>query len=125
MKKKRQVVTYRGWVGNILCDSSWEMAFVAYCLDNGIEVVRNTRNFAYVYYNKTRYYRPDFLVDDGTNQTYVEIKGYMDGKSKRKLDWFNYPIMVIGQKEIGFYLKYAKTVYGERYWETILEKYKK
>lgn len=100
------------------------MAFVVYCFDNGIEIVRNTRNFPYKYYNKTRYYRPDFLVDDGTNQTYVEIKGIMDGRSKRKLDWFNYPIRVIGQKEIGFYLKYAKSVYGEKFHEKVIERHK-
>lgn len=125
MKKKYYGVTHRGWVGSILCDSSWEMAFVAYCFDKGLEVVRNTRNFPYLYYNKTCYYRPDFLVDDGKVQTYVEIKGQMDGRSKRKLEWFPYPIKVIGKEDIKPYLSYAKTVYGEKYWDEILIKYSK
>lgn len=125
MARRKKVVNYRGWIGNILCDSGWEMVYVDFCLDNDIEIVRNTKNFPYPYYKKTRYYRPDFLVDDGKTQTYVEIKGRMDGRSKRKLEHFPLPIRVIGAKEIKPYLEWAKLKYGDNFYNKILEKHKK
>ncbi len=99
----------RGWYGHYWCDSSWELAFLLWCLDRGREVVRPTENFRYPYRGGFRYYRPDFIVDG----RWVEIKGVMDGRSKRKLENFPYPITVIRAEEIGPYLEYARMKYGE------------
>lgn len=106
---------HRGWYKNIWCDSAWELAFVMWNIDNGREIVRNTEDFPYKLYNKTMYYRPDFLVEG----TYYEVKGVLDGRSKRKIDYFPYPIVKIGLKEIKPYIKYAKEKYGTRYYELL------
>lgn len=103
---------HRGWYRNIWCDSSWELAFVIGCLEGGHEIVRCTENFKYPFRNGFKWYRPDFIVDG----TYYEVKGVMDGRSKRKVESFPYPLVIIGKKEIVPYLDYAKGKYGEEFW---------
>lgn len=100
---------HRGWYRGYWCDSSWELAFLIYCLDHNIEIVRNTENFPYPFRKGVRYYRPDFIV----NGEYVEIKGVMDHRSRRKIATFHHPLKVIGSSEIGPFLDYARTIYGE------------
>ena len=60
--------TYKG----IRCDSSYELAFLVYNLENGINITRNTRGFKYFYNNEEHTYYPDFIVND----TYIELKNY-------------------------------------------------
>ena len=105
----------RGWYKGYWCDSSWELAFVIYCLDHNIEIVRNTKNFPYPWRKGEQYYRPDFIV----NGKYVEIKGYMDYRSKKKIANFPYPLIIIDRYEIGEYLEYAKKKYGEDFWRLL------
>ena len=107
---------HRGWYKGIWCDSAWELAFLMWHLDHGVEIVRNTELFDYTL-NKTLHYQPDFLV----NGIYHEIKGVMDGRSRRKISQFRYPLVVIGFKEIQPYLKYARDTYGKDYYR-LLEK---
>ena len=106
---------HRGWYKGIWCDSAWELAFLMWHLDHGVEIVRNTEQFEYTLYNKTLHYQPDFLVEG----VYHEIKGVMDGRSKRKISQFRYPLVVIGFKEIQPYLEYAKTKYGSEYYNLL------
>lgn len=108
---------HRGWYKGIWCDSSWELAFIVWCLDNGKEIVRNSENFPYPFRNGVKYYRPDFIVEG----TYVEIKGVMDYRSKRKITNFPYPIIIIGKKEITPFIDYVKVKYGDTWVETLLE----
>jgi hypothetical protein len=51
------------------------------------------------------------------NSTYIEVKGIKDNKSKRKLEWFPYPIKVYGAKEMKPYLKYMEETYGKNWKE--------
>ena len=101
----------RGWYKGYWCDSSWELAFLLWHLDHGREIVRNPRDFPYPFRNGVKYYRPDFLVDG----EYVEIKGVMDGRSKRKISTFHLPLRVVGKKEIQPYIDYAVFKYGSDY----------
>lgn len=55
------------------CDSTYELAFLIYCLDNNILIERNKKSFDYEYKGKTYKYYPDFYLPE-TN-TYVELKG--------------------------------------------------
>lgn len=91
------------------CDSTWELAYVVYNLDNRIKFARNSQGFPYTWYRKVRHYYPDFILQDGT---YVEIKGVMDGKDRRKMDWFPHPVRVLGPAEMKPYLDYAIVKYG-------------
>ena len=106
---------HRGWYKRVWCDSSWELAFLMWHLDHGKDIVRNTEDFPYTLYHKTMRYRPDFIVDG----VYYEIKGVLDGRSKKKLDQFKYPIKKIGLREIKPYIQYAQEKYGVRYYELL------
>ena len=98
----------RGRYKGFICDSSWELAFVVYCLDHHINLQRNTNRFEYEFENKTRHYIPDFVC----NGEYIEIKGFDSDEWKAKLSAFPHPIKVLYRAEIDFYLEYAKTTYG-------------
>ena len=71
----------KGWYKGYWCDSSWELAWVIYQLDNDKKIERNWNKFDYFYENKKHYYIPDFLMDN----KYYEIKGYMTEKNKEKI----------------------------------------
>ena len=54
----------KGWYKGYWCDSSWELAWVIYNLDNNIKFERNNIGFEYVYKGKKRKYHPDFLISE-------------------------------------------------------------
>lgn len=60
---------YKGYY----CDSTYELAYIIYCLDHNINFKRNTTiYYTYEYKGKVYKYYPDFITDNG----FVEIKGY-------------------------------------------------
>ena len=101
-----------GWFKNIHCDSSWELAFVIYCLDHNINIERNTQFFEYVYKDKKYKYYPDFIV----NNKLYEIKGYESEKDKEKR--LQHPnVIVIDKNNISKYLDYVINKYGKNFIE--------
>lgn len=100
------------------CDSSWELAFLVYHLDNNIPIKRNRKGFKYKFYKKIHKFYPDFIV----NGKYVEIKGIIKRKSKAKFDQFPEELIIIGPEEIKPYLEYAKNTYGEDFYKVMYEK---
>lgn len=98
---------YRG----IWCDSSWELAYLLYCEDHGIEVIRNKQKFPYVYEGIERKYIPDFLVNDN----FVEIKGYCSKQWLSKLKQFPKEITVLGKKEMEPILQHVMEKYGNNF----------
>lgn len=106
---------YRG----IQCDSSWELAFLVYHLDNNIEIKRNKDGFKYIFDDKEHTYYPDFIVDD----TYVEIKNYMTPQVQAKIDYFpkelNYKIFLYNDLRV--YIDYCVEKYGKNYWDTLYD----
>lgn len=101
--------TYQG----IECDSSYELAFVIYCLDNGIEVKRNTEYFKYTIDGETHNYFPDFIVGN----VYIEIKGYLDKISLEKYNQFPMDkyIVIIHNDKMNRFLNYCIDAYGTDY----------
>ena len=60
--------TYKGFY----CDSSWELAFIIFCLDNDIPICRNrAESFCYNYKGSEHRFFPDFKIGD----KFIEIKG--------------------------------------------------
>ena len=108
---------YAGRYKGFWCDSSWELAFVAYHLDHGIEIKRNRKGFKYNFYKKKHKFYPDFIVDG----KYVEIKGSIKRKSKAKFEQFPGELIVVGAKEIKPYLDYATKTYGKEFFKTIYD----
>lgn len=70
--------TYKG----IHCDSSYELAFLIYCLDHNINITRNLDGFPYIYNGKNHTYYPDFKIND----SYIEIKNYNSERVQAKID---------------------------------------
>lgn len=100
----------KGWYKGIFCDSSWELAYVVYCLDHNIDIKRNTQKFPYMWNGVSKNYIPDFIV----NGVLAEIKGYVTDQWLEKLK--TYPdIIVLYEKELLPILKYVKSKYGNNF----------
>lgn len=100
----------QGWYKGYFCNSSWELAYVIYCLENKIKITRNTEGFEYSFENEIHKYYPDFILEDGS---YVEIKGYKTEKVNAKHSQFKYPLEVIDKAKIGAYIDYVINKYGK------------
>lgn len=99
----------KGYYKGFWCDSSYELAYLIYCLDNNIKIERNTEGFEYSFEGKTRKFYPDFLVEG----KYVEIKNFHSDYTDAKINQFPNEIQVIYTEGIKFYLDYAKSKYED------------
>ena len=97
----------KGWYKGFFCDSSWELAYVVYCLEHNIEIKRNTEKRKYIWDNKERTYIPDFVV----NNQLIEIKGYSSPQWQAKLA-ANSDISVLYENDIYPMITYTKSKYG-------------
>ncbi len=118
MKKKFNAKTrkkwswgYSGYYRKFWCDSSWELAFLMYHLDNDIEIKRNNKGYSYTFYGKKHKFYPDFIIDG----KFYEIKGRMDRRSKAKIKQFPQELIVIGKAEIQKFIQYATDKYGKEF----------
>ena len=105
--------TKAGWYKDIWCDSSWELAWVIYCIDHSIPFIRNSKGFDYVFNNENHTYFPDFYLIE--KDTYVEIKGYCTEKDLAKFKYFPNSIEVIDDQKIQPILEYVVSTYGNNY----------
>jgi len=94
------------------CDSSWELAYVIYNLENDIQFKRNTKKFPYYYKNKIKNFIPDFILNDGS---YVEIKGYVGPEAKAKIKHFKNKIKLLDNDNIQKYINYCIDIYGKNF----------
>lgn len=118
--------TKYGWYKGIYCDSSWELAFLVYCLDNNKKVIREERGFNYIYKNKTHKYYPDFKVDN----IYYEIKGRDNNPQITNIKLqavkdSGFEIKILYSDEIKKYIRYVKNKYNINRVELLYEKNKK
>lgn len=100
----------KGWYKGIFCDSSWELAFVVYNIDNNIDISRCTEKRKYIYQNEEHIYIPDFCV----NNEIIEIKGYKTKQWEEKLK-YNPDVKVLYCNDIDFYVKYCEEKYGKNW----------
>ena len=100
----------KGWYKGFFCDSSWELAYVIYCLDHNIKIQRNTEKREYIWNDKYRTYIPDFVVE---NQL-VEIKGYLSPQWEAKLR-YNPDVTVLYEKDLKHVFDYVIQNYGKDY----------
>lgn len=103
-----------GWYKGIKCDSTWELAFLIYHLDNNLYIKRCNIKRKYFYEGKEHTYYPDFITDKGI----IEIKGYKTKQSEEKRKQ-NPDIINIFKEDIQFYLNYVK----EKYNKSLIELY--
>lgn len=73
-----------GWYKDIFCSSTYELAYLIYCIDHNIPIVRNTRSWEYLnpVTNKVSRYYPDFVINE---KDIVEIKGIQSESVEIKL----------------------------------------
>lgn len=107
--------TYKGFE----CDSSWELAFLVYCLDNDLSIERNKTGFNYTYKDTERTFFPDFLIGD----TYYEIKGVWTEQVVEKVNQFpkDKKLVVIDRKAMKKYIDYCKSIYGNNFAEILYD----
>jgi hypothetical protein len=100
--------TYKGY----WCDSSYELAWVIYNLDNNIIFKRNTKKFKYLNNDiEEKFYIPDFIIDN----VYYEIKGYKNSNLEYKIKYFPYELKVLFYKDIKHIIDYVIDKYGKNF----------
>ena len=100
----------KGWYKGIFCDSSWELSYVIYHLDNNLPIKRCTEHRKYIWKNEIHEYIPDFVTEEGI----IEIKGYHTEQWQSKIEQ-NPDIKVLYKKDIEFYLNYCIIKYGKNF----------
>ena len=100
----------KGWYKGFFCDSSWELAYVIYCLDNDLDIQRNTEKLTYVFEGIEKTYIPDFIV----NNIVIEIKGFKSPQWEAKLLCNPY-VNVLYEQEMKPILEYVVLTYGKDY----------
>lgn len=98
----------KGWYKGFYCDSSYELAYIVYCIDNGITIERNRQERTYEWEGKIRKYIPDFIVDGKV----TEIKGYRSPQWEAKLR-ANQDVRVLYEKDLADVFQYVVTKYGK------------
>lgn len=108
---------YKGKFHGIYCDSSWELAFVVYHIENNLYIERCDERRKYIFNNENRTYIPDFKTSEGI----IEIKGYSTKQWEEKLKQ-NPDIKVLYKNDIKPYLEYVESKYGKKFWEVLYDK---
>ena len=114
MKRAKPHITPHGIYKGIKFDSSWELAFIVYHLDQGLDIHRwETVNFGksltYSLNGRKRNYFPDFVV----NGRVYEIKGSYKDKDRAKARDNPGIIFIRGRKQMKPYLDYCISKYGK------------
>ena len=100
----------KGWYKDFFCDSSWELAYVIYCLENNISIVRNTQKYQYMWQDKIRNFIPDFIVDGRL----TEVKGYKSLQWEAKMQ-ATPDIDVLYGNDMKPIIRYVVDKYGKDY----------
>lgn len=103
--------TYRG----IFCNSTWELAYLLYCIDNNYKIERCNKYYMYTGAdNEEHKYYPDFIVNDEI----IEIKGYVTESWKMKLPVVEKEhIKVLYKEDMQPILDYVINTYGEDFYK--------
>ena len=110
----------QGWYKGIHCDSTWELAYLVYHIENNLYIERCKQYFDFIWENGHHKYIPDFITNEGI----IEIKGRKSKKSLEKEKQFP-NIKVIDEHTIKPYLEYVKHKYGDKFWINLYEDYSK
>ena len=93
---------YQGFFLN----STYELAYIIYCLDHNIAIERNTKFWNYIHPitgNSHKYY-PDFIVSGKL----IEVKGYMTDIVRIKISAVNEPIQLLLKDDLKDIFKYVQ-----------------
>jgi len=97
-----------GWYKGYWCDSSYELAYLIYHLDKGLEIIRNKEGFEYTFHGEKHLFYPDFIIS--------ELKFFISiyfPSINAKLNFFPHKIDIYYKNTITPYLEYAIKNYGK------------
>jgi len=102
-----------GWYKGIYCSSTYELAFVAYCMAHGVQIKRNFDFWVYTNPESRREskFYPDFITEEGL----VEIKGYSSQVTDAKINAVKESgntIKVLYKANLGFAFEYVEKAHG-------------
>lgn len=100
----------KGWYKGIFCDSSWELAFVIWNIENNKSISRCKEKREYIFNGEKHIYIPDFIVEDEV----IEIKGYSSKQWEEKIKQ-NPDVKVLYKNDIKPYLDYVVSKYGNNF----------
>lgn len=110
----------KGRYKDFYCSSTYELAFIIYCLDKEIPVKKCSYVYDYEYEGKKHKYYPDFIV----NNTIIEIKGFYTEKVKVKTESVkDRPIIVLYKKDLKEVFDYIESTYNKTVDKNIHELY--
>lgn len=99
----------KGWYKGFFCDSTYELVYIIYNLDNKIKFKRCDRKYEYEYNGEKHFYFPDFELQDGT---LVEIKGYHTDLVDIKISSVNdRSIVVLYEQDLQYAFYWVKSHY--------------
>lgn len=101
-----------GYYKGIYCGSTYELAFLVYCIDNNIKIERNFDYFTYDYDGKVHKYYPDFKIN---NRTYIEVKGIYSNLVEIKLNCVYAPIKLLLKDDLKVCFNHLVNKYGLHY----------
>ena len=104
------------------CDSTYELAYIIYCLDHNIPIRRNKEYFEYEYQGKQHRYYPDFIV----NNELIEIKGFANGAlpyKEQALKRSGRPYKILFPKDLQYVFNYIKETYNKEVDKNIQDLY--
>lgn len=111
----------KGWYKGYFCDSTYELAFVIYNIDNNVDFKRSEIVIPYTYKNKNHNYHPDFE----NNSTLIEVKGYhteqVDAKIKATKD-AGYNLQMLYKDDLKYAFDYVKNNYDYKHIEDLYDK---
>lgn len=109
----------KGRYKGFFCASTYELAYLIYCLDHGIDIQRNTQGFEYEFKGQKHLYYPDFIV----NGTYIEIKGFWKEEVDIKANAVTGPIEILYFKDMQYIFDYIRETYNKEVDKNISDLY--
>lgn len=103
--------SHHGYYKGIYCDSTFELAYLIYCLDHNINIKRCEETFEYEYEGKIHTYHPDFIV----NNELIEIKNYYRELNDIKLQAVNKSIKILYYDDLCDIFEYVSNTYNKKY----------
>lgn len=100
-----------GYYKGFWCDSTYELAYLIYCLDHKIDIQRNKQGYKYSWHGKQLTYYPDFIVEGNL----VEIKGYDTSQVRAKLNAVNQNIEVLFKEDLVDIFNYVAKTYNKKW----------
>ena len=100
-----------GYYKGIYCDSTYELAYLIYCLDHNIDIKRCDESFEYELNGTKHMYHPDFIVDG----TIIEIKNYYREVNDIKLNAVNKPSKILYFNDLIPCFEYVSKTYNKYY----------